>query len=76
MRLLYTAITYVVSLMVVAAVALFAVLLLAGPHAGALPDFLQPVVLLLGWLAVLGLPAFAAFRVWQKVSIPRQGPGL
>lgn len=65
MRLLITAIAYLVSLVVVAAIAFFAVLFLAGPHGGVLPGYLEPVVLLLGWLAVLGLPAFAAFRVWK-----------
>ncbi len=66
--MLYTAITYVVSLMVVAAISLV-VVLIAGPHAGVLPGFLEPVVLLLGWLAVLALPAFAAFRVWRRLGI-------
>ena len=70
MRLLITAIAYLVSLVVVAAIAFFAVLFLAGPHGGVRPGYLEPVVLLLGWLAVLGLPAFAAFRVWKKLGEP------
>lgn len=67
-RILATPIAYVVSLVIIATIALVAVLLLAGPHAGLLSGPLETVVLVIGWLAVLGLPAFVALRVWRKLG--------
>ena len=63
MRILATAFAYVVSLVVMATIALVAILLLAGPHAGVVGSPMETVVLVIGWLAVLGLPAFVALRV-------------
>ncbi|HEX5803090.1 MAG TPA: hypothetical protein VFY24_08700, partial [Azospira sp.] len=63
-----TAVAYIVSLAITAAVSFFAVLVLAGPHAGLLPSWLEPVVLGMGWLAVLVVPVLAARVVWHRLG--------
>jgi len=68
MQVFATAVAYIVSLAVVAAFTLFAVLILAGPHAGMLPSWLEPVVLGAGWLAVLVLPVLVARAVWRRTG--------
>lgn len=52
--------------LVVAPITVFAVLLLAGPHAGLLPQPLEVAVVALGWGVVLGVPAFVARKVWRR----------
>jgi tryptophan-rich sensory protein len=64
-RILVTAIAYLLSVVVVAALSFVIVLVLAGPHAGLLPSWLEPVILGLGWLAVFMLPVLVARRVWR-----------
>ena len=44
------------------------VIVLAGPHAGLLPQPLEVAVLIMGWLAVLVVPAIAARAVWKKTE--------
>jgi hypothetical protein len=68
MRVLLTALAYVVVLAMVAAVAFFVVILLAGPHSDLLPGALQAVVILLGWVSVLALPMLAARGVWRCLA--------
>lgn len=68
MRVLLTAIAYLLSLVVIAVLAFYSVLVLAGPHAGLLPGWLEAVVLVLGWLAVLVLPAVVAHRIWRYIG--------
>ncbi len=68
MRIMLTAIMYLLSLAVVAVTAFFVVIILAGPHAGLLPRFLEAIVLGLGWLAVLILPVLASFQVWRRLG--------
>lgn len=67
-RVLLTLAAYAVSLAVVAVVTLFAVIVLAGPHAGLLPGWLEGVVLALGWVTVLALPVALAGRVWRRLK--------
>lgn len=69
-RLLATAAVFVATLVAVATFAFFAVLFLAGPHAGLLPPFLEKVVLVLGWLSVIVLPTLAAVWVWRRLGRP------
>jgi hypothetical protein len=71
MRVLLTALAYVAVLAVVAAVAFFVVILLAGPHSDLLPGAPQAVVILLGWVSVLALPMLAARGVWR--CLPPRG---
>lgn len=68
MRFLVTGLVYVASLAGVAVVAFFVVMLLAGPHSEMLPRGVQAVVLVLGWSAVLVLPALAARAVWRRLT--------
>ena len=62
---------YLASLAIVAIAAFFVVMVVAGPHAGLLPQWLEAVALGLGWLAVLVLPALAARAVWRLSSRAR-----
>ncbi len=73
MRIFLALLAYVASLAVVAAVAFFLVILLAGPHSDWLPGGLQAVVILLGWVSVLALPVLAARSVWRWLA--RRGRG-
>ncbi len=66
MKYIATAVAYVVSLVVVAVASFFTVMVLAGPHAGLLPTWLEPVVLAIGWLAVLGVPVLVGRLVWRR----------
>lgn len=52
--------------LVVTPITVFAVLLLAGPRAGLLPQPLEVAVVALGWGVVLGVPAFVARKVWRR----------
>lgn len=69
MRVAATVAAYAVSLAAVAAVSFLIVLVLAGPHAGLLPSWLEAVVLGLGWLAVLVLPVLVARAVWRRQRV-------
>ncbi len=73
MKLLITLATYLVALVVVAIVAFFVVIFLAGPRADLLPHTLEVVVLILGWLSVLVLPVWVAWMVWRKREAQRSG---
>jgi hypothetical protein len=68
MRFLLTALAYLLSVVAVAALAFVVVLFVAGPHAGLLPHWLEVVVIVLGWLAILVLPALAARLVWHRLQ--------
>lgn len=68
MRILSTLFAYLIALAVVAAVAFFVVMFLAGPHSGLLPAWLESVVLIQGWLAVVVLPVLAARWAWKRAS--------
>lgn len=68
MKVLVTAITYLISLAVVAVITFIVVLVLAGPHAGLLPGWMETVVLIIGWLVVLFLPAYLAWGVWRRIA--------
>ena len=65
------AIAYVASLAIVAIVSFFAVMVVAVPHAGLLPQWLEVIALGLGWVAVLVLPALVARAVWRRSSKAR-----
>jgi hypothetical protein len=68
MRILATTVAYALSLALVAVGAFFVVLVLAGPHSDILPGWGGVIVLGLGWLAVLLLPAFASQVVWRRLA--------
>ena len=66
MRILAAVAANLATLAVVAVAGFFAILILAGPHGGLLPDAFEKPVLLLGWLAVLVLPVWVAKSVWRR----------
>lgn len=66
MRWLLALLVYLAALAVVAVAAFFVVIVFAGPHAGLLPHWAEVIVLILGWLAVLVLPALAARKFWSR----------
>ena len=66
MRVLLTAVTYLVSLAVLAPLLFFAVMLLAGPHSSMLPSMMQSVVVLLGYLILIVAPVLVARAVWLR----------
>ena len=51
---------YIVGVTLTGLTSLFVVLLLAGPHSDLLPDSMEIVVIMLGWMFVLVVPALAA----------------
>ena len=65
MKFLATACVYLVSLVVIACIAFIVVIVLAGPHAGLLPTWLEVIVGGLGWLSILILPVLLARLVWR-----------
>lgn len=67
-RLLITVVVYGVTFVLIAFVTFFVVMALAGPHAGILPKWLDPVVLVLGWGVVLGVPALIAAKAWRSMA--------
>lgn len=66
MRWVITLAVYLVALLLTAAAAWFLVLLLAGPHAGLLPSFLEVTIIVMAWLLVLLLPVLAARAAWRR----------
>jgi hypothetical protein len=70
LALLLAALLFVVAVPAVAALLFFPVMLLAGPHSDILPGVLQPVVLLAGWAAVVGVPAWCARGLFRRLSRP------
>jgi hypothetical protein len=71
MRVFGTIATYLVALAVTAAVTLFAVLFLAGPHGGALPSSLHSATLVVGWLVVIIVPILAGRWAWRRFAPSR-----
>jgi hypothetical protein len=64
MRWLLAFVTWLMSAAVLGPLLFFSVWVLAGPHSSLLPSRIQPAVLVLGWLAFLVVPLWAARRVW------------
>jgi hypothetical protein len=74
-----TAVASLLSLIVTAGVALACVLVLAGPHSDILPSWLQSVVFILGWAAVIGVPIAVGRFTWRRLhqsGVAQQAVGL
>jgi uncharacterized membrane protein len=71
MRALLTLFAWLLATAILAPVCFFAVIVLAGPHSSMLPSFIQPGVLLLGWLVLLTVPILIARAVWRRLSSGR-----
>lgn len=65
-RVLLSAVAGALTLLISAPLLLLGVLLLAGPHASLLPDWLELPVLALAWLLLILLPTLAARWVWRR----------
>ncbi len=70
-RWVLTLLAWLVSVVVLAPVCFFGVILLAGPHSSVIPSFLQPPVMLLGWGILLVGPVLVARAVWRRVGGPK-----
>lgn len=68
MKLFLTVLVYLMTLIVVAVASFYLVIILAGPHGGLLPSSFGTVVLVLGWLLVLGLPILAARWIRRRLN--------
>lgn len=68
MKYFITAITYVISLAIIGAATLFLVLVVAGPHSGLLPSWLETPVALTGLLVILVAPVLIARTVWRRLQ--------
>jgi hypothetical protein len=66
MRWLWAVIAWLAALAVIAPICFLLVIVLAGPHSSLLPGWLQPLVLLLGWIAVIVAPLWIARAVWRR----------
>ena len=69
LRAALTGLTYAIALLIVTALTLLIVLVLAGPHAGLLPQPLEIAVIVLGWLSVLVVPVWVARRLWKRLGL-------
>lgn len=75
LRAALTGLGYAIALLIVAALTLLLVLVLAGPHAGLLPQPLEIAVVVLGWLGVLIVPAWFARWLWKRLGKTPAAPG-
>ncbi|NOT08406.1 MAG: hypothetical protein HOP28_09395 [Gemmatimonadales bacterium] len=67
MRGVLAFVVWILCMMVLAAVCLFAMVVLAGPHSSLLPGWAQPVVLILGWLVLAGGGVWLGRVVWRRI---------
>lgn len=72
MRYVVVSLTFIGTLLIMAVVGFFAIMLFAGPHSDILPRWLNTPVFLLVWALVLVTPVLVARRVWRSLS-PKQG---
>ena len=69
MRVVLTALAYVVSMAVLVPVLFFIVMVLAGPHSSMLPSMVQSAVAVLALLTSIVVPAFIARAVWRRTRV-------
>jgi molybdate transport system substrate-binding protein len=68
MRLILTALAWLVSAAVLAPICFFGAIILAGPHSSMLPSLMQPVVLLYFWVVFLAGPIVLARFAWRRLG--------
>lgn len=68
MRYLVTIVMYLLALATTSVLALFLILIFAGPHSSALPGSWQPVVRVVAGLLVVVLPVLAARLAWRRAG--------
>ena len=69
-RVLIAFIAWSAALVVLSPIVFVVMVVLAGPHSSMLPSAIQPVVWLLGWAAVLLVPALVARMAWRRTQPP------
>lgn len=68
---LLTGLVWLVSVLLTAALTFAGVMLVAGPHAGLLPPWLEAPVLAGGWVIILVLPVWISHRTWRRLTHSR-----
>ncbi|MBL8516209.1 MAG: hypothetical protein JNM76_04475 [Betaproteobacteria bacterium] len=68
MRALILAVVFVVTLVLTAVAAFVLVMVLAGPHGGLLPRAFEPIVFIVGWVAVLAIPTATTVWAWRRMG--------
>jgi hypothetical protein len=77
MRVLLTGLAFVLTLAVLLAGAASLTSFSAGPHASALPAWLDAVLCTALWFAAIALPTWIATRVWSRLQpTPPADPAL
>ena len=69
-RVLIAFIVWSAAVAVLSPVIFLVMVVLAGPHSSILPSAVQPAVWLLGWAAVLLVPALVARMAWRRTGKP------
>ena len=72
MRVVLTAIAYLISTAILAPVLFFVVIALAGPHSSLLPPVMQSAVAVLALLTLIVVPILLARAAWRRTRV-RQG---
>lgn len=65
---LITILVFLGSFIPILAIGYFLLMLLAGPHGGLLPNYLQPFLLPILWLMVIGIPLWLSVSVYNKMK--------
>jgi hypothetical protein len=58
---------YLVVSLIAAFVCFFSVIILGGPHGGALPDSFQPLVLIMGWMTLITVPLGITYLIAKRL---------
>jgi hypothetical protein len=66
MKVLPTAIAWLVSTAILAPICFFAAIFLAGPHSSLMPSFMQPAALAASWMVFIGVPIWVGGKVWRR----------
>jgi len=65
---LLSLVVFLICGLAVATASFFAVIFLAGPHGGVLPEWTQGIVLLIAWVITIGVPVFCAVKTYRKFT--------
>ena len=63
---LLAGLTFVASLLLLAAILFFPVIWVAGPHSDVLPQPLAVLVVAVTWIVLAGIPSWLAIRVYRS----------
>lgn len=72
MRVVLSAVAYLISTAILAPVLFFVVIALAGPHSSLLPPVMQSAAAVLASLTLIVVPILIARAVWRRTEV-RQG---